>query len=124
MVFVAPDADNLGRHWAVVDTDYCPWHEQYADDDYGDAIRVRPYTTLAPPQARGGNNKKRKRGSGGAGADTASSDSDGSAEEHSDSETSSSSDEDGGGEGDSSDSAAADDVDVHDPVYKGLYHLL
>ena len=79
VVFVAPDADNLGRHWAVVDTDYCPWHEQYADDDYGDAIRVRPYLTLAPPQAHGGNNNKRKRGSGGAGAGT-SSDSDGSAE--------------------------------------------
>ena len=122
MVFVAPDADNLGRHWAVVDTDYCPWHEQYADDDYGDAIRVRPYLTLAPPQARGGNNKKRKRGSGGAGAGS-SSDSDGSAEEHSDSETSSSSDGDGGG-GDDSDSAADDDVDVHNPVYKGLYHIL
>ena len=81
VVFVAPDADNLGKYWAVVDTDYCPWHEQYADDDYGDAIRVRPHLTLAPPQARGGNNKKRKRGSGGAGAGN-SSDSDGSAEEH------------------------------------------
>ena len=45
-VFIAPDADNLGLHWAVVDSDFCPWWEEYNDDDYGDLIRVRPYVDV------------------------------------------------------------------------------
>ena len=61
-VFIAPDADNLGLHWAVVDSDFCPWWEECNDDDYGDLIRVRPYVdvelrpnaaskrTAAPPE--------------------------------------------------------------------------
>ena len=26
-VLVAPDADNPGFFWAVIDDDFCPWHE-------------------------------------------------------------------------------------------------
>ena len=46
-VFIAPDADNLGLHWAVVDSDVCPWPETYNDDDYGDLLRQRPYLDVA-----------------------------------------------------------------------------
>ena len=31
----------------MVDSDFCPWWEEYNDDDYGDLIRVRPYVDVA-----------------------------------------------------------------------------
>ena len=34
-VFGAKDLDNPGHHWMVIDSDYCPWPEEYDDDTYG-----------------------------------------------------------------------------------------
>ena len=31
----------------MVDSDFCPWWEEYNDDDYGDLIRIRPYVDVA-----------------------------------------------------------------------------
>jgi hypothetical protein len=38
-VFGAKDLDNPGHHWMVIDSDYCPWPEEYDDDTYG-IVRV------------------------------------------------------------------------------------
>jgi len=46
-VFIAPDADNLEQHWAVVDSDFCPWPETYQDGEFEDCIRIRPWLDVA-----------------------------------------------------------------------------
>ena len=53
-VFIAPDANNPEYYWAVIDSDHCPWHEVYADDDFGELIRPRPWApiTVARPVGR------------------------------------------------------------------------
>lgn len=53
-IFVAPDANNPEYYWAVIDSDHCPWHEVYADDDFGESIRPRPWApiTVARPVGR------------------------------------------------------------------------
>ena len=33
-VFGAKDLDNPGHHWMVIDSDYCPWPEEYDDHTY------------------------------------------------------------------------------------------
>ena len=119
VVFVAPDADNLGRHWAAVDTDHCPWHELYADDDFGDATRVRPYKPLLVQVATNVGNKRKRAGAQSSGAGAGADSNESASEEH---EDTSSSDSDSS-ESDSGPEAGAG-VDVDDPVYQGLYHVL
>ena len=53
VVFVAPDADNSEHSWAVVDMDFCPWTEHYADGAFDDAIAVSPFPDAAPSGSAG-----------------------------------------------------------------------
>ena len=119
VVFIAPDADNLGRHWAVVDTDHCPWHELYADDDFGDAIRVQPYQPLMMQVGHNVGNKRKRPGAQSSGAGAGADSNDSASEEH---EDTSSCDSDSSAS--DSDTEAGAGVDVNDPVYQGLYHVL
>merc|ERR1711865_662428 len=60
-VMAGRDADNTGRYWAVVDSDFCPWPEVYYDDDYGDAIRVPPFNAITGVAGRPQGSKRKKR---------------------------------------------------------------
>ena len=86
-IYIAPDADNPGCFWGVVDDDFCPWHEVYADDDYGDSVRARPWRMIQDVNL-GGRPRKQAR------VPQSDTDSDSRSEEHEDA-TSSSEDSDG-----------------------------